>query len=133
MNGFLLDTNICVFLFRNKWNIADRLNHVGFEKCFISEITFAELKYGAYKSNRTKENLQLIDSFLQKVNVVPFEVGIDIFAQTKNSLRLEGFTIEDFDLLIAASALAWNLTLVTDNIKHFRYIPNLEVINWVDR
>ena len=68
MNGFLLDTNICVFLFRNKWNIADRLNHVGFEKCFISEITLAELKYGAYKSNRTKENLQLIDSFLQKVN-----------------------------------------------------------------
>ena len=108
MNGFLLDTNICVFLFRNKWNIADRLNHVGFEKCFI-------------------------DSFLQKVNVVPFEVGIDIFAQTKNSLRLEGLTIEDFDLLIAASALAWNLTLVTDNIKHFRYITNLEVINWVDR
>ena len=91
------------------------------------------MKYGAYKSNRTKENLQLIDSFLQKVNVVPFKVGIDIFAQTKNSLRLEGFTIEDFDLLIAASALAWNLTLVTDNIKHFRYIPNLEVINWVDR
>ena len=88
MNGYLLDTSICVYLFRNKFNIADKLDRIGRENCFISSITIAELVYGAYKSNSPTENLNMIRTFCNTVNIVPFEEAIDIYAQEKNRLRL---------------------------------------------
>ena len=57
MKQYLLDTCICVFLFRNKFGIENRLEEIGPEQCYISEVTIAELTYGAYKSNRVNENL----------------------------------------------------------------------------
>ena len=71
MNGYLLDTCICVFLFRNKYDIAKRLNQIGYKDCYVSEVTLAELRYGAYKSDRTEQNLDLIERFSEKVNI-PF-------------------------------------------------------------
>ena len=50
MSGYLLDTCICVFLFRNNYNVKDKLNEVGSRNCYISDVTLAELKFGAYKS-----------------------------------------------------------------------------------
>lgn len=65
MRQYLLDTSICVFLFRNKFGIEGRLEKVGKSQCYISEATIAELTYGAYKSNRVDENLHLIDRLFQ--------------------------------------------------------------------
>ena len=56
MKQYLLDTSICVFLFRNKFGIKECLEKIGKSQCYISEITIAELTYGAYKSNRVNEN-----------------------------------------------------------------------------
>ena len=98
MKQYLLDTSICVFLFRNKFGIKECLEKIGksqcyiseitIEKigksqCYISEITIAELTYGAYKSNRVNENLHLIDRFVSEVQVVPFVEAIDFYAQEK--------------------------------------------------
>ena len=69
MKQYLLDTCICVFLFRQKFEIAEKLAGIGASQCFVSEVTIAELKYGAYKSNRLKENLDLIDRFISKINI----------------------------------------------------------------
>lgn len=133
MKRYLLDTCICVFLFREKYGIAEKLDAIGSSECFVSEVTIAELTYGAYKSNRVKENLELLERFVQKVNVVPFAESIDFFAQEKNRLRALGTPVDDFDLLIAASAYANDLILVTDNLKHFQNIKGLIVENWVER
>ncbi len=133
MKRYLLDTCICVFLFRQKYGIAERLDAIGASECFVSEVTIAELTYGAYKSNRVKENLELLERFVRRVNIVPFADSIDFFAQEKNRLRTLGIPIDDFDLLIAASAYANNLVLVTDNLKHFQNIKGLMVENWVKR
>ena len=130
MKRYLLDTCICVFLFRQN---AERLDAIGASECFVSEVTIAELTYGAYKSNRVKENLELLERFVRRVNIVPFADSIDFFAQEKNRLRTLGIPIDDFDLLIAASAYANNLVLVTDNLKHFQNIKGLMVENWVKR
>ena len=46
----------------------------------------AELKYGAYKSDRIKENLDLIDRFIRLINIVPFTDSIEFYAQEKNRL-----------------------------------------------
>ena len=102
-------------------------------QCYISEVTIAELTYGAYKSNRVDENLHLIDRFVSEVQVVPFAEAIGFYAQEKNRLRALGTPVEDFDLLIAASARARDLILVTDNVRHFQNISGLEVENWVER
>jgi len=56
MNKYLLDTNVCVFLFRGKYDINEMIKKVGFQNCCISEVTLAELKYGAECSERIKEN-----------------------------------------------------------------------------
>ncbi len=133
MKRYLLDTCICVFLFRNKYGIAEKLNQIDASACFISEVTIAELKYGAYKSGRKEENLALLDRFISKVNVVPFADSIEFFAQEKNRLRAQGTPIDDFDLLIAASAYSNDLVLVTDNLKHFQYVEGLKLENWVKR
>lgn len=133
MNGYLLDTSICVFLFRGKYNISEKLREIGRKNCFVSSVTIAELKYGAYKSDNKERNLRVINSFCQKVNIVPFEETIDEFAKEKNELRQVGMLIEDFDLLIACAAKARNLTLVTDNVRHLGRVRGLEVVNWINR
>lgn len=133
MKRYLLDTSICVFLFRGKFGINEKLNKYDSSQIFISDVTLAELKYGAYRSSEPEYNLLLIERLISKVSVVPFSASIDIFARTKDLLRRKGITIEDFDLLIASSALAYNLILITDNIKHFSHVENLELENWVVR
>ena len=133
MNSYLLDTCICVFLFRNKYNIEKRLNQIGYKDCYVSEVTLAELRYGAYKSDRTEQNLDLIERFSEKVNIVPFAETIDFYAKEKNRLNKQGTPIEDFDLLIASAASSRKLTLVTDNLKHFKNVQGIVVENWVVR
>lgn len=51
MKGYLLDTSICVFLFRKHPKVTERLNKIGYSRCFISDVVLAELRYGAYKSD----------------------------------------------------------------------------------
>ena len=76
MKKYLLDTSICVFLFRRKYGIAEKLQKVGALQCYVSEVTIAELKYGVYKSDRIKENLDWIDRILRLINIVPFTDSI---------------------------------------------------------
>lgn len=133
MKRYLLDTCICVFLFRQKFGIAEKLSKLNSTQCYISEVTIAELKFGAYKSNRIEENLRLIDELIEKVNIVPFAESIDIYAKEKNRLRAQGTPIDDFDLLIASSAIQTNAILITDNTKHFANIDGLTFENWVER
>jgi tRNA(fMet)-specific endonuclease VapC len=90
MNLYLLDTSICVFLFRQKYGIAEKLSALSPSQCYISEVTIAELKYGAYKSNRTEDNLRLVDQLVSEVNVVPFAESIEFFAKEKTRLRAMG-------------------------------------------
>lgn len=131
MNGYLLDTCICVFLLRCKYGVERRLSELDPKQCHISEVTLAELKYGAYKSNRTEENLALIEELAGSVNVVPFTESIDVYAKEKNRLREQGTPVEDFDLLIASAAISRGLTLVTDNTKHFPQVKRIITISKV--
>ncbi|MDR0872918.1 MAG: type II toxin-antitoxin system VapC family toxin [Prevotellaceae bacterium] len=133
MKGYLLDTNICIFYMRGKYELDKKLEMIGFENCYISEITIAELKYGAECSNRVIENLQLIKEFSEEINVLPVFDTFDIYAKEKARLRKAGMLVDDFDLLIATSAIVNQLTLVTDNTKHFDRISNIKIENWIIR
>ena len=72
MKGYLLDTSICIFLFRNKYDIGKRLNELDVNECYISEVTVAELKYGIENSKQREIESQKLDRFLKRINIVPF-------------------------------------------------------------
>ena len=131
---YLLDTNICVFFLRGKLNLDEIIKEKGYENCFISELTAFELKYGAEKSLTPEKSHKAVNKFLKGIKILPIsEIG-DEYAKIKVKLRKQGTPMHDeFDLMIGVTALFYNLTLVTDNIKDFRFIENLEVENWFDR
>lgn len=99
------------------------------EECCISEITLAELYYGAAKSGRAKHYADV--KFIQEhFEVLPIKPVLKLFGQNKYTLEAKGMRIDDFDLLIASTALFNNLTIVTHNTKHFNRIQNLQVEDW---
>ena len=116
-----------------KEGIIERMKQCGEANCFVADVTVMELRYGAYNSNKSQENLVAVNNFLKKVKTVPFAESIDIFCQEKVRLKKLGKKLEDFDLLIGSSAKAKGLIMVTDNVKHFDRIEGIIIENWVSR
>jgi len=127
---YLLDTNICIYYLKGLYNLKEKINNVGSENCYISEITVAELKFGVENSKQKKKNKEVLDIFLNGIKIVPIFNALDLYAVEKSRLRKKGKTVDDFDLLIGASAVSNNMILVTNNIKHFENIKNIKIENW---
>jgi tRNA(fMet)-specific endonuclease VapC len=130
---YLLDTNICIFYLRGRYRLNEKLKEIGLENCFISEITLAELKYGAECSDDVSKNRKLIDGFVQNITIVPIFNCLDIFAKEKALLKKAGNLVDDFDLLIGCSAISNRLIMVTENEKHFNRIRKIQIENWINR
>lgn len=134
MAKYLLDTNICVFIMRGKHpEIKDRLLEVGISECAISEITVGELLYGAHCSGKPDENIELVKNFCSEFNVISLSVALEEFARQKARLRNRGELIDDMDMLIGVTAVSEGMTLITDNIRHFERLENIQIENWVTR
>ena len=88
MKGYLLDTSTCVAIFRGNHDVADKMEKVGKDKCFISQIVVAELLFGAYRSNHVEKNLKQAHAFIEAMNVLPFEDCVETFAKERVSLRV---------------------------------------------
>lgn len=132
---YLLDTCICVYWLRDKFNVKDRVNSVGLGNCYISEITVAELKfgreYGKLKGG-PKYKDQRLDEFFTAINVIPVSPFFDKYAEEKARLTIAGTPTGDFDLLIGCTAVARKMMMVTQNIKDFENISNIQLENWID-
>ena len=131
MMRYLLDTNICVFYLRGKLNFDQFVGEEWRDYCCISEITVLELRYGAENSNNPIKHHYAVDMFLFGVSILPISTAIDTYAKEKVRLRKIGMPLHDeFDLIIGATAIANNLTLITDNIKHFKNFDGIKIDNW---
>jgi tRNA(fMet)-specific endonuclease VapC len=133
MEKYLLDTNICIFFLKGKYNLNEKIKKVRLDNCCISEVTLAELKYGAECSDRISDNLKMIDDFAKEVKIVPIFNSLGIYAKEKARLRKSGKLIDDFDILIGATAIANNLILVSENEKHLPRISKIKIENWIKR
>jgi tRNA(fMet)-specific endonuclease VapC len=134
--SYLLDTNICVFYLRGRFDIDKKIDAVKWENCYISEITMLELKMGAELSLQKDgiDRSEQLNRFFSDINILPVADAIDLAAKEKIRLRLAGTPCEDnFDLLIACSAIANNMICVTDNTKDFHRFQNIQLENWVIR
>ncbi len=134
MKKYLLDTNICIYYLKGQFELDKRILDAGLENCYISVITLAELKFGVANSAEIKKenNQKTLDNFLGSMEVIPLENCLDMFAEIKTKLKKSGNMIDNFDLLIASTALTHEMVLVTRNIKHFQRIENLQLENWID-
>ena len=126
---YLLDTNVLISMFKNKGNVRQSIKIAGLHKCVVSEISIAELFYGAAKGGRT-ENFKDVELVLQMFEVIPIYPYLETYGKVKALLEAQGQRIDDFDILIGVSAQQNNYTLVTANIKHLNRIPNLNIENW---
>jgi tRNA(fMet)-specific endonuclease VapC len=130
--SYLLDTDTCVFALRGNQPVRERFDAVDPEALAISVITLAELRYGAACSARPEANHQVVDDFASGVIVLGLDDAIaHMFGGLKAHLCSQGALIDDFDLLIAATAHHYRPTLVTHNLDHFERIPELQVEDWV--
>ena len=131
---YLLDTNTCIFFLRGKLNLDEIIKEKGLENCFISEITVAELRFGAENSENPTKSNKAVDSFISGISIIPIFGSIKRYAKEKVRLRKLGTPINDeFDLLIGVTAVENKLTLVTDNSKHFDSIAGIKLENWFKR
>jgi len=128
---FLIDTDIIIYSLKNNENVIRNFKIYSHEPKAISIITIGELLYGAYKSQRKIENLGKVHRIAEIFPVIEISMTIiDTFAHLKADLTAKGTVIDEFDLLIGATALSMNYSIVTNNEKHFKKIPDLEIINW---
>ena len=130
MANYLLDTDICIFLLKDKHNIKQLIKTVGIENCFISEITIAELTYGAFKSENYEKHLKEVANIEELFGVVPIYECLKKFAKEKARLNKSGRRIPDFDLLIGTTALHRGMILVTNNEKHMARLEDIKIENW---
>ena len=128
---YLLDTNVLIAMLKDKNDVRKQILKVGFENCYVSEISIAELFYGAAKGGR-KKNMEDVNHILRLFEILPIFPSLKMYGQVKAMLEMQGRRIDDFDLLIGATALQNKLTMVTANVNHLERIPNLIVEYWMD-
>ncbi|HXU44495.1 MAG TPA: type II toxin-antitoxin system VapC family toxin [Thermoanaerobaculia bacterium] len=127
---FMLDTDTVSFALRGQGHVADHLAANKPSQVCLSAITLAELRFGA-NYRRSRKLHALIDAFTAGVQVVPFDAAAAVgFGTLGASLAHAGSPIGEFDTMIAAHALALNITLISNNTKHFARIPGLRLENW---
>ena len=112
----MLDTNICIYAMKNKpENVLQRLKKELNSGVCISSITLAELEYGMKHSSNPAKNEQALLRFL-----------------IRTYLQNNGTPIGPLDMLIAAHAKSENMILVTNNVREFERVPELEIENWAE-
>ena len=128
---YAIDSDILIYYLKNHPKVVERFVDTNLDELSTTIINYTELLFGAYKSAKSDENLTAIRHFLDLLNIVQLDKqSADIFAHTKAQLQKEGNIIADMDLLIASICLANNLTLVTNNRRHFEKIVDLPLENW---
>ncbi len=129
---YLLDTNICIHYFKGDKKVSRKIENAGFDRVAISEITLAELYYGAEKSARKDSNLKVIENFSKNITVIPIFNALRIYGSEKARLKKKGRIISDLDLLIGATAIACNMIMVTRNVGEFKRLKDIQIENWID-
>jgi tRNA(fMet)-specific endonuclease VapC len=116
---FLIDTDTIVFSMRHQGAVLEQFKNHRNDLKAISVITYGELVFGAYRSAHTTRNMATVRS-----------IG-ELLPKIKASLMMRSRQLDDMDLMIAATALTGNYTLITNNERHFSVIDGLRTENWL--
>lgn len=131
---YLLDTNICIFLLNQRagfTRILQRMDGLDRGSVLISAVSAAELQFGAWASQRIDDNLLRLERFLAEFDVIRFDNdAARAYGQVRGALKSAGTPIGPSGTLIAGHAMALGATLVTNNVREFQRVPDLEIEDW---
>ena len=128
MKKYLIDSDILIYFLKGKQEVVERLSQIPIDDLYISRINYTELIYGAYNSTKIDQNLKVIEPFLENFTILEFTKASSlIFSKEKARLKKSGNIIVDMDLMIASIAIENDCTLISNNIKHFERVQNLEL------
>ena len=132
MLKYILDTNIVIYVIKRRpIKVLDVFNKHA-SRMAISSITLSELIYGAEKSQQVEKNLEAVEDFISHLEVLPYDSKASLhYGKIKFTLEKKAAIIGENDIHIAAHAISQGLTLVTNNLKEFKRVPNLALENWV--
>jgi len=128
---YLIDTDTIIYALKGDPVVVRRFEEAPDRPKAVSVITYGELLFGAMKSARQQENLAKVRRVAELFRV--FDVSravMETFGSLKAELERQGKPVDDFDLVIASTALVNGYRLVTNNERHFRKIPGLDLENW---
>ncbi|MDD5372026.1 MAG: type II toxin-antitoxin system VapC family toxin [Sulfurimonas sp.] len=133
MKKQMLDTNICIYIIKNKpQNVREKLKEFDVGDLVLSSITVSELYYGVYKSEYMEKNLLALEHFLKPFDILEYDIKASAaYGKIRADLEKRGQIIGGLDMMIAAHALSCNMTLVTNNTKEFKRVKELRIDNWV--
>ncbi len=129
---YLLDTNACIRILNNSSTpLVARLRQRNPEEIYFSSVVKAELIYGAHRSSRAADNLRLLQRFFEPFISLPFDDRCaDQYGRIRNELERAGISIGPNDLMIAVTATAYDLILVTNNTREFGRVVGLQIEDW---
>jgi tRNA(fMet)-specific endonuclease VapC len=128
---FVLDSNTVIDYFRGRGQVAQRLLQTPPSEVAIAAIVAYEVWVGVLGSQNAQRRREQYLQFLSAVEVLPFDADASLrAAQLRNHLEQRGQAIGPLDTLIAATALAYDATLVTRNLDEFARVPGLRAENW---
>jgi tRNA(fMet)-specific endonuclease VapC len=130
---YLLDTNICIALIRQKpAALLQRLTSLQLGDAGISSITLAELFHGVEKSARPEQNMSALEQFLLPLDLADFDQDAALaYGKIRADLERTGQIIGSMDILIAAHAVSLNVIMVTNNVQEFQRVKGLFVEDWI--
>ena len=134
MEKYLIDTNTWIEYFHNRNGVKEHLKEIPVENIYVSEVTIAELIYGAVHSGNVEKHLNETFEISETFNVVTISNVLRQYADLRHALVNQNQkNVGDFDILIGATALHYDMVIVTDNVKHFKLMPGIKIENWVSR
>lgn len=129
--SFLLDTNVLSQHLRSPLGLVHRfVQHSG--RLYTSCVCLAELYDWVFGRPDPAPRLAAVETLITyEVSVIPFDGDCaEEFGRLRSVLRPKGLNVDNMDLLIAATALVYDPTLVTHNAAHFENVPALRVEDW---
>lgn len=131
MLRYLLDTNLCIRVLRDRpAGLRERFNAEASGLC-MSDVVLYELLYGAEKSAKPAENRTAVERFAARLAVLPFDSAAAAHAANiRADLERRGAPIGAYDVLIAGHARSRGLIVVTGNLREFNRVEGLRSEDW---
>ena len=131
---YFLDTNICIYYLNNSNPyVCEKLEKQPTESIKIPSIVAAELLFGAEKSIKREHNMKVFEAFLSIFEIVDFDINAAVqYAVIRAELERKGRVIGGNDISIAATVLANDGVLITNNTEEFSRIEKLVIENWTN-
>src|SRR6476469_6204680 len=125
--ALLIDSSVFIAAERNGYPPARAIALLGADAVSISSVTAAEMLAGVYRADSRARRLgreAFVETIIEAVTVIPFDLHVArVHAEVTASLAAVGRPIGAHDLLIAATALAYGYTVLTDNLRDFQRVP----------